>query len=161
MKRMKRMNEVKEMLFLNQKFNILKLKTDPNSLKNVTDSYAYAWYNGVYPFFEDSAEWHKPYAEFFNVTEEMMDDLSKHFDDAWTAGNKFSFYDLESHYGISGTSHPGVVWDRMQLVFACRYMYLNDAFDDSMWDALCENMKCPSEAHSIRREFKIDDLYFL
>lgn len=91
----------------------------------------------------------------------MMDDLSKLLDDKWISKSPFTFYDLEKHYGVSGSSRGGAVWERMQLVHACRYMYLMGAFDEELWSALCENMKCPSEAHSIRREFTAADIYFV
>jgi hypothetical protein len=77
------------------------------------------------------------------------------------AKSPITFYELEKHYGVSGTSRGGETWERMQLVHACRYMYLIGSFDEELWSTLCENMKCPSEAHSINRDFKTSDIYFL
>ncbi|WP_425222017.1 hypothetical protein [Pseudomonas sp.] len=156
------MEKLEAMLFTNQKLQLLTTYcfVDENQ-SFITPGYAYAWYNGVYPLFDDSADWHKPYKDFFNVTEEMIDELSSFLDQRWIDKNFITFYDLEDHYSVSGNHHPGPVWDRSSLVDACRYMYLNDMFDEHLWGKLCENMKCPTEAHSIRQEFGPSNIYFL
>ena len=154
------MDQLIEMLFQNQRFSILAMKTAEGSEQYICDSYAFAWYEGVYPAFHESADWHKPYPDQFKISEGMMEELSKLLDDHWIGKKPITFYDLESHYGIHGTCHPGEIWDRASLIDACRYMYLNQLFDDSFWSTLCENGQCPSEAHSICRQFRPDEIYF-
>ncbi|CAM3511019.1 hypothetical protein [Parendozoicomonas haliclonae] len=150
------MDDIKKMLFLNQKFNILALKANVNTTATIGADYAYAWSEGVYPLFDEGLDWHKPYGEFFDVTEEMMDELSKLLDDHWMSNKPITFYELEDHYKVrQGTTH----WDRPRLIHACRYMFLCSSFSEAFWATLCENGKCPSEAHSIPREFSSEDIY--
>lgn len=67
---------------------------------------------------------------------------------------------LERHYGISGSTSSGEVWNRHRLVSACRYFYLHDTLSGEFWSALLKNGDCPSEAHSISRKFTKKDIYF-
>ena len=152
----KKVSNIESMLFLNQKFQILSMKANESTSDQITDSYVYAWYQGVYPFFDDVAEWHIPYKEFFSVTEEMMGDLSKLLHDRWMSESFITFCELEEHYGVNNS-----VWDTSKLTYACRYMYLNDSFDQGFWTKLCENIKCPPVAHPIMRDFKVSDIYFV
>lgn len=154
------MDEVKEMLFRMQRFQILTLFTNPQAERNVTPSYAFAWSESVYPFLNESADWHQPYKALFKIQEEDLEELHDLLCDKWDKKQPISFYELESHYRIHGSSSPGPVWSRSSLWKACRYFYLHRHFDQSFWSALLENGKCPSEAHSIAREFVASDVYF-
>lgn len=150
------MNTTQEMLFQNQRFSILSLKVQEAEEQHISDCYGYAWYEKVYPFFHDNNEYHKPYGEFFQVSETMMDELSKFLDDNWVKKQPVSFYDLEDHYHVRDGATE---WDRVALLHACRYMRLNGLFDDGFWSTLCENGKSPSEASSILRKFTASDIY--
>ncbi|EGV33099.1 hypothetical protein ThidrDRAFT_0777 [Thiorhodococcus drewsii AZ1] len=155
------MEKTKEMLFMLQRFQILALFTNSATEKNVTPSYAFAWFDSVYPFLSESAPWHKPYADCFKVQEPELEELHSFLCDKWDANQPISFYDLESHYGIHGSSSPGPVWSRHSLRSACRYIYLlENNFDNAFWTALCKNGHCPMEAHSITSEFGPKNIYF-
>ncbi|MDH1074558.1 hypothetical protein N5C93_17080 [Pseudomonas nitroreducens] len=155
------MSDTAQMLFNLQKFQILRLYTDPNSVKGVTHAYAYAWDAGVYPYADEFAVWHAPYKEHFQVSEEMVVALVKFLDDLWINKKSITFYDLESHYGVSGSASPGAVWDRWSLISACRYMKLHGMFDDTFWQGLVGHSNCPSESHCIVQPFGPGDIYFL
>ena len=130
------------------------LKVNPELAKNVTNGYAYAWLSGVYPLFDDYADWHKPYNECFEVSESMVDELGKFLDTLWSGKQTITFYKLEEKY-------RGSKWDRASLIKACRYMFLNGMFDgNNFWERVCENMECPVEAKSIVREFSLDEISF-
>ncbi|MGF6318771.1 hypothetical protein [Pseudomonas frederiksbergensis] len=150
-----------EMLFNLQKFQLLTLFTSGRPGKNITPAYAYAWDNGVYPIGNDLAPWHAPYKEQFAISEEQVSELSKLLDDKWLKKEKISFYELEAHYDIQGLAHSGSEWDRGSLISACHYFFLMDWFDSDFWNGLVGHSDCPSESHSVRREFKPEDVYFL
>ena len=155
------MTATAEMLFNLQKFQILQLYTDPQERRGVTDAYAFAWSSGVFPVQEQSASWHQPYEDFFDVGEEMLVELLRFLDGLWIGQKTITFYDLEDHYDIHGQSHPGPVWDRSQLIDACRYFRLRGAFDDRFWLAMFEGANCPTEARCIMESFGPEDVYFL
>ena len=150
-----------ESLYQLMRFNILSSGKSNLEKSPFSPAYVFAWDRGVFPAFNDGSDWHKPFGEQFNVTEKEVLELGKLLDERWLAKSPISFYDLEKHFGIQGSTHSSSNWDRIKLVIACRYMYLNDMFDKSCWDKLTENGKCPSEAHSICRPFKESDIYFM
>lgn len=154
------MSATAEMLFNLQKFQILALFTSENT-RSVTPAYAFAWDRGIFPVGYESAPWHKPYAEHFQVGEEQMDELLKFLDDTWMARKKITFYELEDHYDISGSYRPGPEWDRGGLIDACHYFRLRGSFDDDFWAGLIGHSDCPSESHGIRTDFTPDHVYFV
>jgi hypothetical protein len=151
------MEATNEALFQLMRFNIL--NTSRPSLKDspFSPAYIYAWENGVFPAFNDGADWHKPFAEQFDVTEDKINKISEFLDEKWQAKTPVSFYDLENHFDAKGSSNL----DRVKLKRACRYMWLNEMFDDLFWSTLVENGKCPSEALSICRPLKDGDVYLM
>ena len=152
------MDDIKKMLFLQQKFQILALFTNPNAERNVTSSYAYAWDRGVYPLLNDGAKWHQPYKDQFDIKEEPLERLLKLLDDRWMAKNPITFYELEDHYQLRDKPIDG--WERYKLINACRYFYLHDSFDKAFWVALLKSPNCPSEATNLARDLEIGDIYF-
>jgi len=136
-------------IFQLTRFNLLwAAMNDPQ--KVISDAYAYAWKAGVYPMFDDGASLHIHFADQFKVSEDMMDELSKHLDDCWQEKAVPSFYELENHYKVrSGRT----VWDRSLLLRACRYMFLRESFDKCFWEALLRGTDHPTEAKSIIRNF--------
>lgn len=146
------MSSVERMLFLNQKFNILQMKINHDL---IMDAYAFAWHEGVYPAFNDDAEWHLPYEQFFDVSAEMLGELAKQLDDAWLPKSIPTFYELEERYITEGSN-----WTRSLLISACKYMRLAGLFDADLWKIVCKESKCPTEAHTIIRPFRKGDIYF-
>lgn len=155
------MTATAEMLFNLQRFQLLALFANPEIERNISPAYAYAWDRGVYPLGNDGAPWHTPYAEQFRVGEAQVSELADFLDNLWTAGKKISFYELESHYDVSGASRPGSVWGRAELIAACRYFYLLEWFDEPFWTGMIGHSNCPSESKSIPRPYNPGDMYFL
>ena len=154
------MDDIKRMLYLQQKFMILSLFTNDAQGRSVHPAYAFAWSEGVYPFL-DSAGWHEPYEDFFAVRNEQIDELHAFLADRWDAKKPLTFYELERHYGIGSSTHPGPVWSRSTLIRSCRYIYLHeDNFDQGYWNHFGKDSNWPVEAHSILRRFTPDDVYF-
>ena len=153
------MSQDKNALFQLMKFKILSLASrDINSAK-LPHAYIYAWDSGVYPLFNEGASWHTPFADCFSISENKVEQLSKFLDESWISKKNLSFYELESEFGVHGSTSSSSDWSRYDLVAICRYMYLGRAFDDEFWANLLENGKCPSEAHCIARELKESDIY--
>jgi len=155
------METTNKSLYQLMRFNILNSGRTDLDKSPFSAAYIYAWESGVFPAFNEGAEWHKPFQEQFDVTEKEVLELAKLLDDKWLAKTPITFYDLEDHYGVSGSTHSSSNWDRVKLLITCRYMYLNRMFDDTFWPSLTENGKCPSEAHSICRPLSESDVYLM
>lgn len=154
------MTATAEMLFNIQKFHLLSLYVS-DSQRNVTDAYAFAWDAGVYPIANEAAPWHKPYGSCFAVGEKQIAQLATFLEERWLAKTPISFYELEDHYGISGSARPGPQWERSTLVSACRYLWLEGWFDQEFWNGMVGHTDCPSESHCIRSAFGPKDVYFM
>jgi hypothetical protein len=153
------MDDIKDMLFNIQRFQILALYTS-GADRNVSDSYAYAWAEGVYPLFNESAPWHNGYEDNFKISASDIRDIHELLCDKWEAKTLVTFYDLEAELGISGASRPGPQWDRIKLMRACRYLYLQRYFDDEFWAKMLEPGRHPGEASGITRQLTANDIYF-
>ena len=151
------MTAVEQMLYNLQKFQILTLFTSHSATNSVTDAYAYAWDRSVFPIGQHGCDWHIPHEESFKIGRDQMDALGAFLDELEGSGKTITFYQLEDHYNLrSGTSE----WDRMGLIFACRYFRLNGWFTEEFWKGMAGNSDCPSESHSILRDFTAKDVYF-
>lgn len=147
-------------MFNQQRLQIMSLGVHQGEF---TDAYLYAWYEGVYPFFEDtdgsvSQMPHETYEEFFLKDKAKVDVLTKLLDDLWLQKKVPTFYELEDMLNTRGSSE----WDRMDLIKICRYMFLQcGTFDNDFWETLLTPMKHPSEARGITRKFdRKKDIYF-
>lgn len=154
------MNKTSEMLFSLQRFQILALYTSTTTERTVSSSYAYAWFEGVYPLLHESALWHQPYDESFAIPSAQMKELDDYLSSAWASKKKITFYQLEDHYGIKGPKRPGQIWSQSSLILACRYLYLCGKFDATFWASLLSGSQCPMEAEAISHKFEATDVYF-
>jgi hypothetical protein len=148
------MNDLSEMMFNTQRFQILALFSNPHADRNVSPSYAYAWENSVYPFLSDSAKWHQPYKNQFDIKDELLYELEWLLFSWWEEKTPVTFYDLEHHFG-GGNEY---IWNRSRLLRACRYICLAEHHNNGLWDALLS--QCPAEAQGINRKFDAGDVYF-
>jgi hypothetical protein len=151
---------IKSMLYTIQRFQILSLVSSSSAQKTVSDSYAYAWSESVYPLLNDSAAWHQAFEECFAVRRELLAELHAFLSERWDQRKPLSFYELEDHYGIRGPRRPGPDWDQARLVRACRYFYLHQQFDSEFWSGLLDGGQHPAEAEVISRKFDADSIYF-
>jgi antitoxin MazE len=139
------------------KLQILTVALTPGTgPKVVSDAYLYAWAEDVYPIMHESMEWHKPFAAAFSVSSEMMDHLSELLDKSWRRKEVLSFYKLEDYFELRlGQSD----WSRASLMQACRYMYLERAFDQEFWKHVLKRGDHPMEAGSITRKFDRTEIF--
>ncbi|MCL2115044.1 MAG: hypothetical protein FWH29_02350 [Methanobrevibacter sp.] len=128
-----------------QKFLILQTKINPATNNNITDGYAYAWYNDIYPFFDDSVKWHEGFEQCFEIKKERISEVLFFLDENWLKKKYFTFYQLESHYGGRGF--------RSELISILRYAYLSHKFDDAFWKKIVSD--APIEAHTITYKLEI------
>ena len=154
------MDKNTEMLFSLQRFQILALYTSTNAERTVSDAYAYAWLEGVYPLLHQSAPWHKPYDVSFMIASAQMKEVYDYLSSGWASGNRITFFQMEDHYGIKGSKRPGPIWSQASLILACRYFYLCEKFDSLFWSSLLSGSQCPIEAESIARKFETTDIHF-
>lgn len=154
------MDDVKQMLFTLQRFHILALYTNTSSERSVSDSYAYAWSQSVYPFLNHTAYWHQAYETCFGVRQAQLIQLHEFLLGRWRAQSPLTFYDLEDHYGIRGSNRPGILWTQRSLASACRYLYLHGQFDNVFWSAMLDNGQAPVEAEGLTRRFDSDSVFF-
>lgn len=151
------MSDTKDALFQLMRFNVMKSFVENSEGRNFTPSYVYAWDQGVFPINDTGADWHKPFADQFEISESQIAEVLKFLDEVWLEKKTISFYELEDHYEV----RLGGAWDRSILLACCRYLWLHGhLFDDNFWAALVKNGECPSEAHSICRPLRADDVYF-
>lgn len=155
------MDATNKSLFQLMRFNILSTGRAGIASSPFSEAYIYAWESGVFPAFNDGAEWHKSFPEQFDISEGEVLELGNLLDKKWLEKTPITFYELEDHYDVRGSTHSYSNWDRVKLLRACRYMYLNRMFDDAFWSTLTENGKCPSEALSICRPLRETDVYFM
>ena len=148
-------------MFNQQRLQIMSLGVHQSEF---TDAYLYAWYENVYPFFEDTDGSvpqmpHEIYEEFFLINKAKVDALTKLLDDLWLKKNVPTFYELEDILDVRGDSE----WERIDLLKICRYMFLQiGTFDNAFWKKLLTPMQHPSEAASITRKFdRKSDVYFI
>lgn len=138
------------------RFNVLCAARTPGLQDSIDEAYVYAWQVGVYPFFNDNTALHVPFADQFSVSSDMVDELSGFLEDRADAEDVPTFYELEDHYQVRRSRSP---WGRMELIHACRYMFLKQMWDEAFWKALLKGSDHPSEAKAIVREFKRDAIY--
>lgn len=144
-----------DQLFQMARFNLLLAARAGQPLSN---AYIYAWDSGVYPLFHDGAHLHQPFASHFPVTKDMVHELAKYLDDRDLANEVPSFYELEDYYDVRSSR---TIWDRMSLITACRYMFLDHKFDEKFWGTLLRGSDHPAEAKSINSDFNAERDIFL
>ena len=150
------MSATDKMLFNLQKFKVLELFTNQNAQKIFSHSYAFAWDAGVYPIGHNGCDWHVPFEETFKVSKERMEELGEFLEKLEQAGKTITFYDLEDHYNVRG----GGDWERMELVYACRYMNLCNWFGQDFWQGMVGHSNCPTESKQITRDFEPKEVSF-
>lgn len=136
---------------------LLILSTFLNHPGKVPPALAYAHDKRIAPIFHENIAREcygmDPYAEIYAVKARFVEEVSKHIDKLWLAKNlkNVGFQDLETSFG-------GYKANRMELVHAIRYMYLDDRFDDELYSAI--KVGAPLEAHGIMDGYTPDDVEF-
>ena len=145
-------------IFNLQRFMILQMKINPATADRIPDDYVFAWYKKIYPFFETS-ELHEDLKDYFEISEPQVDYVTKYLDDEWLAKRRYTFYELEDHFGSRHKPENGIT--RGVLINILRYIWLRDGFDQEFWNTLLTPMKHPSEATFVVSPFSVDEIYFV
>ncbi len=154
------MGDLGKSVFNMQRFMILQLAVNPNTKRDIPLYYTYAWYSKIYPFLEEN-ELHEDLEEYFEITKNQVDILSKFLDDEWLDGRTYSFYELEDIYDIN-TENPKYGFDRIILIKILRYFRLHlNSFDQQFWDKLLESGHYPVEASLILTDFTEEDIFII
>lgn len=151
------MGGTNEALFQLMRFNIMNSKKFPSA-------YLYAWESSIYPLLHPSADWHRPFAEQFEVSEAKMGELQKYLFDAFENGASKSFYELEDDFDVkrlAGSHLSSNQWDRHELISACRYLFLSEGLELGIFQAMLENGRHPTEASLVMQSLLDDELHFI
>ncbi len=145
-------NQLIEAMFTQQRLQVLSLGISENAF---TDHYLYAWYTGVYPACEDTDGScikmpHEHYPDQFLTSRQKVEELTAYLDECWQKKDFPTFYELERKFEVSMDRSE---WRRRDLLYICRYLKLDDSFDEQLWRTLLTPGQHPSEAQSIIRQF--------
>lgn len=126
-------------LFIQQRNQIISMRLCNSGL--FSDAYTYAWLKGLDPYLDDSdgtvvPKPHENFSKQFLIKRKFARDVINYLDN----GQRKDFYTLEENFGGSGS--------RIDLVSVCRYAYMKDMFEESLWDSLLN--RAPSEANSLK-----------
>jgi hypothetical protein len=152
------MADLSKSIYNLQRFQILQTKINPATSNYIPDSYAYAWYDEVYPIM-DTSDIHKDLKEHFKISYEQIDTISKYADQEWLEGRLYNFYEYERYFNVRYENQLNITRSTLLVVF--KYIHINGGFDANFWSKLLEPMQHPTEAQSIIRKFDSDDIYLI
>lgn len=146
----------RDRMFMLMRFNVMSFALTEVGRKKIADAYLQAWDDSAYPLMHGAAFWHEGYEDDFDVTKDMMENIGSYLDGLWVKKKHIpSVYDLEVHYQIRQGNTP---WDRMKIITALRYFYLNRSFDAAFWTSIMSNV--PSEGSHITSKYDRDSEVF-
>lgn len=152
------MEKSNKAIFNLQRFQILYAKLNPATSELISDEYAYAWYNNLYPIL-DNDQLHEDLEEYFSITKEQVDIITKYADSESKKEQYHTFYEYEDYFNVR--EYPVADIDRNTLISTFRYFYLKRTFNQTFWETLLKPMEHPVEAKEICSKFSIDELYLL
>ena len=137
-----------------QRFQILQTKLNPSTSNLISDSYAYAWFESLYPIL-DSSQLHEDLEECFSISKEKINLVSQYADSEWLEKKYYAFYQYEGHFRSRGDI------ERHDLIVIFRYLFLHGTFDATFWETLIKPMEYPTEASRVISDFRSDYLYLV
>lgn len=146
-------------IFNLQRFSILQTKLNPATSDLISDSYAYAWYDCVYPYLHES-DIHYDLKECFYVREEQVKIIAETADRNWLDKRNLNYYAYERLFSTNVEFKQYNI-GRVELLKSFRYFHLNGIFDKHFWGKLLEAGEYPIEASSVTKEFNQTDLYLI
>lgn len=152
------MNTNNKSIFNLQRFQILQTKLNTNTSHLIPDSYAYAWYQKLFPLLDDS-DLHEDLIDCFEITKEQVDIISERADSEWLKKNYYTFYEYEKHFNVRYDAVKEI--SRHTLIATFRYLYLHGTFDETFWNTLLKPMQHPVEASSITSNFNPEYIYLV
>lgn len=132
----------------------LSILTQGKNTNDFTDAYLQAWDGRTFPFLhlDEAAEFGHPidrYNKYFDLTVEQMMKIVHYLNTACVNKTYPFFWNFERDFGGQYDEDYG----RGNLVYACRYLYLSDCFNSTLWNTLGENERHPCEAKYIYQPF--------
>ena len=137
------------MLFNLQKFEILQTKINPQTSSYIPDDYAFAWFSGVYPFF-DKNEITELYKDYFALPEAKVKAVIEYLDSEWLSQKYYTFYQISTYL-----KNKDMISNKSDLISILKYIYLHGGFDKIFWDTLLTQNEFPIEAKSIVSRFDV------
>lgn len=142
---------IMDAMFCQQRIQILHIGVHQNLF---SDAYLYAWSQSIYPALHDSNKKtlrmpHEHYRPQFTISKLVVERVFKHLQNCISSNNIPTFYELEKH----PIHIPNLLDQRMGLIYICKYLYMSDCFEPTLWERLLEKEKHPSEAKLISRPF--------
>jgi hypothetical protein len=147
------MENLGKQLFNLQRFLLLQAKLNPQTSEFISDSEAFAWSIGLYPFRSES-KISKDLEPYFDIPKEKVIFIVKYIDAEWIKKTYHTFYDLELYF--QSVSSGNFIIDRFDLIYTLRYCYLENMFDDHLWEELLARGNGPIEADCINKPFSND-----
>ena len=142
-------------LFELHRHQILINCTDADGVFKIPQDYLYAIDERMYPFFQENwCAGEDPYLECYSIGKEFVSEVILELDRLWLEEGEEvpTFYELEEKYGRG---------KRPELIDIVRYCFLHGGFDEKFYDRILTPMEHPSEASSIRREYRPCDIYLV
>lgn len=144
-------------IFNLQRFQILNTKINETTNVLIPNSYAYAWYEKLFPFLDDY-DLHYDLEEYFEIKKEKVDSISLWADKLWRDKKYQTFYEYENYYRYQ---KKDLEIYRHDLIATFRYLFLSETFDDIFWKTLIKPEEHPTEASRIIKDFSINELYLI
>lgn len=133
-------DQIMKALYENRKLSItLNFKIHGEKI-GFSHSYIYAIANDIFPFFQNETD-DDPFINCYKISSQQISEVINYIDEEWLKDNLYDFYTLENKFGGKG--------NRSNLIRILRYTYLDDRFDDELWDKLVS--EAPMEANSLNR----------
>jgi hypothetical protein len=147
-----------KVIFNLQRFQILQTKLNPETAHLISDSYAYAWYQRLYPILDEN-ELHADLEDYFSITKEQVDMIAERADSEWLEKRYHTFNDYEAYFNVRSSPVKNI--SRHTLIATFRYFYLHETFDETFWKTLIEPWKHPTEASLVTSEFRSEYIYLI
>lgn len=144
------MDPMKIQLYNVQRDMILLARADLETKNSIPPDYAFAWYAGIYPLYDES-ECHRELADLFSVKKEEVKAIVSYFEEQQAVGNRPTYFQFEE--GLQ----RGQELKRSAIIKVLRYIYLKHETEPEFWDTLLTHGEFPPPAKLITEEFDIKE----
>lgn len=144
------MDPMKIQLYNVQRDMVLMAKADLKTKNSIPSHYAFAWYAGIYPIFDES-DCHKELAELFSVKKNEVEAVITYFEEQQKAAARPTFFQFEE--GLKKQFEL----KRSSLIKVLRYIYLRHDSEPDFWESLLTKGQYPPPAKLIIEEFDMKE----
>jgi len=146
--------QIKEALYQQMRYNILKSKYDDFTNSPFSNSYVYAWNNHIYPFAHEDFDGenytlHQIYHNEFYLNKKLVEDVYDYIKTHIQEEKKLNYPDVTSKFN----KHKNEKYDIYYLGKIITYIYYANIFKDKFWNEFF------NVEESIK-EFSIEELEF-